>query len=230
MITLVIIGMFMFFIAGIWLIVNAIRHRPKKWLVICLLAGLLFSTIGSFNAANDDQIVEKDQQIAKLTKEKTTLQAELTSTKEENAALVAKETARKEKSEEKQRQLAEKKQAEKDKKEAKELAKAEREAKAIAAKKEKEARKQVQAAEKEKQEQATKEKAAEKSVASSSQKSTSSPKTTTTTPEKHGAIKGSVNKIYHVPGSTYYDRTTNVVQWFNTVEEAEAAGYRAPKR
>lgn len=100
----------MFFIAGIWLIVNAIRHRPKKWLVICLLAGLLFSTIGSFNAANDDQIVEKDQQIAKLTKEKTTLQAELTSTKEENAALVAKETARKEKSEEKQRQLAEKKQ------------------------------------------------------------------------------------------------------------------------
>ncbi|EUJ28385.1 prophage Lp1 protein 65 [Listeria grayi FSL F6-1183] len=97
-------------------------------------------------------------------------------------------------------------------------------------KKEKEARKQVQAAEKEKQEQATKEKAAEKSVASSSQKSTSSPKTTTATPEKHGAIKGSVNKIYHVPGSTYYDRTTNVVQWFNTVEEAEAAGYRAPKR
>ncbi|WP_442879771.1 sunset domain-containing protein [Carnobacterium sp.] len=28
----------------------------------------------------------------------------------------------------------------------------------------------------------------------------------------------------------YYDRTTNVVQWFNTIEEAVAAGYRAPKR
>lgn len=45
-----------------------------------------------------------------------------------------------------------------------------------------------------------------------------------------GAIKGSNSGIYHVPGSTYYDRTTNVVQWFNTIEEAEAAGYRAPKR
>ncbi|CRH21104.1 Prophage Lp1 protein 65 (fragment) [Carnobacterium maltaromaticum] len=45
-----------------------------------------------------------------------------------------------------------------------------------------------------------------------------------------GLIKGSENGIYHTPGSTYYDRTTNVVQWFNTIEEAVAAGYRAPKR
>ncbi|SDN46005.1 hypothetical protein SAMN04488137_4529 [Fictibacillus solisalsi] len=43
-------------------------------------------------------------------------------------------------------------------------------------------------------------------------------------------IKGSENGIYHVPGSTYYDRTTHVVQWFCSVEEAEEAGYRAPKR
>jgi myosin heavy subunit len=43
-------------------------------------------------------------------------------------------------------------------------------------------------------------------------------------------IKGSQNGIYHIPGSTYYDRTTNVVQWFCSVEEAENAGYRAPKR
>ena len=43
-------------------------------------------------------------------------------------------------------------------------------------------------------------------------------------------IKGSVNGIYHTPGSTYYDRTTNVVEWFCTPEEAVDAGYRAPKR
>lgn len=45
-----------------------------------------------------------------------------------------------------------------------------------------------------------------------------------------GTIKGSVNGIYHTPGSTYYGRTKNVVQWFKTTSEAEAAGYRAPKR
>lgn len=46
----------------------------------------------------------------------------------------------------------------------------------------------------------------------------------------NGLIKGSKNKIYHVPGGKYYDKTTNVVQWFKTVEEAEAAGYRAPEK
>ena len=46
----------------------------------------------------------------------------------------------------------------------------------------------------------------------------------------NGLIKGSVDYIYHVPGSTYYNKTKNVQQWFKTVEEAEAAGYRAPKR
>lgn len=43
-------------------------------------------------------------------------------------------------------------------------------------------------------------------------------------------IKGSENGIYHTPGSTYYSRTTNVVEWFCTIEEARKAGYRAPKR
>ncbi|MEY8189637.1 hypothetical protein AB4X15_08185 [Peribacillus simplex] len=43
-------------------------------------------------------------------------------------------------------------------------------------------------------------------------------------------IKGSVNGIYHTPGSTYYSRTTNVVEWFCTTEEAEEAGYRPPLR
>lgn len=46
----------------------------------------------------------------------------------------------------------------------------------------------------------------------------------------NGLIKGSSSGIYHVPGSTYYDRTKNPVAWFKTVEEAENAGYRAPKR
>ncbi|OUM96452.1 MAG: hypothetical protein A9Z00_13625 [Thermobacillus sp. ZCTH02-B1] len=46
------------------------------------------------------------------------------------------------------------------------------------------------------------------------------------------AIKGNINsrgeKIYHVPGSRHYDRTIAEV-WFCTEEEAEAAGFRAPK-
>ena len=45
----------------------------------------------------------------------------------------------------------------------------------------------------------------------------------------NGLIKGSKNGKYHVPGSTYYDRTTNPVAWFKTISEAEAAGYVAPK-
>lgn len=45
-----------------------------------------------------------------------------------------------------------------------------------------------------------------------------------------GTIKGSVNGIYHVPGGTYYNRTKNVVAWFKTTAEAEAAGYRASER
>lgn len=43
-------------------------------------------------------------------------------------------------------------------------------------------------------------------------------------------IKGSVNDLNHVPGSTYYSRTTYVVEWFCSVEEAESAGYRSPMR
>jgi micrococcal nuclease len=45
-------------------------------------------------------------------------------------------------------------------------------------------------------------------------------------------IKGNINsrgeRIYHVPGSRYYDRTVAEV-WFCTEDEAEAAGFRAPK-
>ncbi|MED1016559.1 hypothetical protein [Bacillus atrophaeus] len=43
-------------------------------------------------------------------------------------------------------------------------------------------------------------------------------------------IKGSKSGIYHTPGSTYYDRTTDPAEMFCSVEDAKAAGYRAPKR
>lgn len=49
---------------------------------------------------------------------------------------------------------------------------------------------------------------------------------------KQGRIKGNINskgeKIYHVPGGKYYNQTVPE-QWFNTEEEAKAAGYRKSK-
>lgn len=45
-------------------------------------------------------------------------------------------------------------------------------------------------------------------------------------------IKGNINnsgeKIYHVPGSAFYDKTV-AEEWFNTEEEAKVAGYRPAK-
>lgn len=47
-----------------------------------------------------------------------------------------------------------------------------------------------------------------------------------------GMIKGNINskgeKIYHVPGGKYYEKTVPE-QWFNTEEEARAAGFRKSK-
>ncbi|MEI4789070.1 hypothetical protein WAX46_01590 [Bacillus sp. FJAT-53060] len=43
-------------------------------------------------------------------------------------------------------------------------------------------------------------------------------------------IKGSVNGIYHTPSSRYYSRTKKFKRMFCSVEEAERAGYRAPKQ
>jgi hypothetical protein len=53
--------------------------------------------------------------------------------------------------------------------------------------------------------------------------------------EKHrGKVIGDKDsKIYHVPGSTYYEKELQKEsnnEYFNTAKEAEAAGYRAPKR
>lgn len=44
-------------------------------------------------------------------------------------------------------------------------------------------------------------------------------------------VKGNMDSmIYHPPGGTYYARTYEGVECFNTRAEAEAKGYRAPKR
>ena len=59
------------------------------------------------------------------------------------------------------------------------------------------------------------------------------PETTETSTSGTGKIKGNINskgeKIYHMPGGAYYDRTDPEV-WFSTEEEAQAAGFRRSKR
>lgn len=45
-----------------------------------------------------------------------------------------------------------------------------------------------------------------------------------------GLIKGSKSGVYHLPGSPYYDKTTNPRAWFKTIEEAKKAGYRPAKQ
>lgn len=48
--------------------------------------------------------------------------------------------------------------------------------------------------------------------------------------EVEGKIKGNANsKIYHLPDGKHYDVEMKNVVWFDSVEEAEAAGYRAAK-
>ncbi len=65
---------------------------------------------------------------------------------------------------------------------------------------------------------AAQEKAQQEAAATASnQQSAASGETQYVDASGQGLIKGSVNGIYHTPGSTYYDRTTNVVQWFKTV-------------
>jgi len=43
-------------------------------------------------------------------------------------------------------------------------------------------------------------------------------------------VKATKGGIYHVPGGSFYDRTTHVKACFATPADAEAAGYRASKR
>lgn len=50
---------------------------------------------------------------------------------------------------------------------------------------------------------------------------------------REAVIKGHANdageKIYHLPGSGWYDLTKNGITWFRTEEEAKQAGFRAAK-
>lgn len=66
-----------------------------------------------------------------------------------------------------------------------------------------------------------------------SRKADKQPAASTDTAPEGKKIKGNINakgeKIYHVPGSPSYERTRAEV-WFATEEEAQAAGFRAPKR
>lgn len=72
-------------------------------------------------------------------------------------------------------------------------------------------------------------------IGTKSQSSTSFT-SSTASPEKEyvdssgkGLIKGSKSGVYHLPGSKYYDNTTNPRAWFKTIDEAKKAGYRAAK-
>lgn len=65
--------------------------------------------------------------------------------------------------------------------------------------------------------------------------STSSASTSSSSSKSSGQalIKGNISskgeKIYHVPGGAFYDKT-NAEQWFTTEAEAQAAGFRKSKR
>lgn len=63
--------------------------------------------------------------------------------------------------------------------------------------------------------------------------SASSTSTSSSQTSGHGLIKGNINskgeKIYHLPGDPYYNKT-NPEAWFNTEAGAQAAGYRPSKR
>jgi len=109
----------------------------------------------------------------------------------------------------------------------KEVAAAKQKEKEVAAAKQKEA-----AASKQQSQSASGTSTTSKSSTASASDKTSAPKTASKTVEVKGEcnIKGSSSGIYHTPGSTYYNRTTNPAAMFCSVEEAKNAGYRAPKR
>ncbi|MEY8763659.1 thermonuclease family protein [Clostridium sp. MT-113] len=71
------------------------------------------------------------------------------------------------------------------------------------------------------------------SGSTSSNSSTTSSSRKNIQPSGSGKIKGNINsrgeKIYHVPGQAFYDRTS-AEEYFNTEAEAQAAGYRRSKR
>lgn len=49
-------------------------------------------------------------------------------------------------------------------------------------------------------------------------------------PNCSGQIKGSASMIYHLPGGSFYERTTKPIQCFDTEAEAKSAGFRKSSR
>jgi hypothetical protein len=45
-----------------------------------------------------------------------------------------------------------------------------------------------------------------------------------------GKIKGSSSLIYHVPGGSFYNKTTHPIRCFDTEAQAQAAGFRKSSR
>ncbi|KMM53800.1 hypothetical protein ACH95_20745 [Bacillus glycinifermentans] len=163
--------------------------------------------------AGENETKEQTAQIKELTSEKTSLSNEIKSLKERiqetNETLASVKTENETLKKENENLLKEKDKLAKDKKSA--------EKKLAGVQKNSAKTKQAQA-----------DKQTEATSAGQNKSSGSSKKTAEHSQECN--IKGSVNKIYHTPGSTYYDRTKNVVQWFCSEQEAQDAGYRPPKR
>lgn len=54
--------------------------------------------------------------------------------------------------------------------------------------------------------------------------------TATTADNCAGKIKGSSSMIYHVPGGSFYDKTTHPTRCFDTEAQAQTAGFRKSSR
>ncbi len=66
--------------------------------------------------------------------------------------------------------------------------------------------------------------------ASGAQTEATATSNTTTTINCQGKIKGSSSHIYHMPGGSFYDKTTRPIRCFDTEAEAKAAGFRKSSR
>lgn len=65
---------------------------------------------------------------------------------------------------------------------------------------------------------------------SSTQTTEATTSSTSSTLNCEGKIKGSSSHIYHIPGGSFYKKTTKPIQCFNTEAEAKAAGFRKSSR
>ena len=65
---------------------------------------------------------------------------------------------------------------------------------------------------------------------SSAQTETTAVSTTQPALKCEGKIKGSSSLIYHVPGGSFYNKTTKPIRCFDTETQAKAAGFRKSSR